>query len=62
MNLTFHWPQVTLIIIWTLRLMLHAVKNGELYDPPGKYNLGATVIGLGVTATILYCGGFFSQP
>jgi hypothetical protein len=54
-----HWQQWVVIVLWTWRLAVHAVKHGEP-QKPGKYNFGIAVVGLLIAFILLFTGGFFT--
>jgi hypothetical protein len=52
------WPQIYWIVVMSLALLLHAVKNGEKKD--NKYNFNLLALITAWSAFVLYCGGFWT--
>jgi len=50
------WPQITMIALWSFGLAIYMAKHGETHP---DYNAFSYAIGIAITATILYFGGFF---
>lgn len=57
MQLYFQWPQVIWCALALLGLGIHIAKNGE--PTGGRYSGWVRFIAVAITATILWCGGFF---
>ena len=57
MQLYFQWPQVIWCALALLGLGIHIAKNGE--PTGGRYSGWVKFIAVAITATILWCGGFF---
>jgi hypothetical protein len=49
------WPQVTIIVLWTIGLMMHLLENGK--PMAGKYNFFAKCAAVGLHFWILSAGG-----
>jgi hypothetical protein len=51
------WPQITLLVIYLIRLIVNIVRDGE---PTNRYfDAMNCIIGLALSLFVLYCGGFF---
>lgn len=50
-------PQITLIALWAVGFGLAAAKHGQ--PETGKHTALAPLIGIGITAGILWWGGFW---
>lgn len=57
MNLTWHWPQILLVILLVATTVLDIITQKR----SGRYALFG-VAWEAFLMWILYCGGFFSQP
>ena len=53
-----HWPQITLLALWTLGLGVHLARHGERVQQ-SHYNFPARLIGVSVWVCLLWAGGFF---
>ncbi len=53
-----HWPQYTVIVIMAFGLLLHACFHGEKMTAV-KWNFALKLWGVGFTAWLLWCGGFW---
>jgi hypothetical protein len=51
------WPQITIIVLWGIRLLVVANMHGKPKD--GFYSLPENMVNVGVTFTLLWFGGFF---
>ena len=49
------WPQITLIVLMTLSVSVHLMKDGETT----KYSFFGAVFGTAINLMILIKGGFF---
>jgi len=56
---TFHWPQVTLLLFWAVALLLMARDHGK--PKKGFDNFWLSLVVLAIYAGLLYFGGFFTQ-
>jgi hypothetical protein len=54
-----HWPQITMIVLLSLGAGMHIMKHGE--PRTEKYNMFYQFVGIGITVTLLYFGGFFGK-
>ena len=52
-----NWPQITLIILYTLSLGISIERHGK--NKTGRYNFWIDLIASIIVFTILYIGGFF---
>ena len=50
------WPQITMIVIYSLNIFLALMKHGE---SQGKYSFWTASIATAIGVTILYYGGFW---
>jgi prepilin signal peptidase PulO-like enzyme (type II secretory pathway) len=51
------WPQIIVIVLASIGLGVHAVKCGEPIS--GRYDPVSRLVGIGVSFSLLYWGGFF---
>lgn len=56
--MTFHWPQIAMVLLAGTSLGLHGSKHGEPRD--GHYNFYVQFLCLAIEFWILWCGGFFA--
>jgi len=54
--MTFHWPQITLIILCSIGLGIAAARHGK---PRGLHSAWFKCFDIAVLAWLLYDGGFF---
>lgn len=52
------WPQITLIVLFCIRLFIHADRHGERVN--AKYDFFGSLIYVVVNSIILYFGGFWT--
>lgn len=50
-------PQIIVICLFVVVFTVNTLKHGQ---PSGNYSIWAALFRIGVWATVLYCGGFFS--
>jgi len=53
------WPQITMIVLFCIRLYLHANNHGEKLRY-GYYDFGSAFVHVVITAALLHYGGFWS--
>ena len=51
------WPEWTIIVMWTLVLLVSFAKNGE---PKGEWDFVGVAMMMVIYAFILYFGGFWT--
>ena len=55
--MTFHWPQITMIVLGAMSLGIHVARNGERRtDSYGAFGMLFTVV---LEFWLMYEGGFF---
>jgi len=54
--MTFHWPQITIIVSLALNFGIALAKHGQ---PRSPFNVGFTLLNIVISVTVLYFGGFF---
>ena len=57
--MTFHWPQITLIVLGAIGVGIHLAKHGQ--PKTEKFNGVTQMLVVSLEFWILYEGGFFSQ-
>ena len=55
--MTFHWPQIALIVIIMMGFAVQVEKHGE--PRMDSYNAWFSLVSLVIVFSILYLGGFF---
>lgn len=55
--MTLEWPQITWIILTTMRLTVTAFKEGQPKE--GAWSTTNALIYTAISYTLLICGGFF---
>lgn len=60
MSITLHAPQIILLALIAIGIGVVLAKHGEPKD--GTYNVFATIACEVILITLLYWGGFFTQP
>jgi hypothetical protein len=54
--MTFHWPQITMIVLIGMEVGLHMANHGK---PRDSYNIWLKLIDAAVLVWLLRAGGFF---
>lgn len=57
--MTLHWPQITLMVIYTVALGLSLALHGKKKE--GTHNFGLALLTYVLIGLLLYKGGFFTQ-
>lgn len=56
--MVFHWPQITILILYGLQLLIGAAEHGK--PKTGENNLFVSIIAVALSFWILWSGGFFT--
>lgn len=51
------WPQIVWLSIAVIALLIASNEHGK--PKTGEHNFFAAAIGIGISAWLLWCGGFF---
>lgn len=60
MNISLHWPQIMWLVITFLGLGVDLANDGK--EKTRKESFTRSLIASAIVLTILWFGGFFSQP